>query len=78
MIWGWNSGVMSWARDHRKSGGRCTSHLNTFSGCKLWAQYSPQAGESKGISSPVGTRGHATTVNNEIVMNLFMNLFLVT
>ena len=32
----------------------------------------------KGVSSPVGTRGHATTVNNEIVMNLFMNLFLVT
>ena len=32
----------------------------------------------KGVSSPVGTRGHAATVNNEIVMNLFMNLFLVT
>ena len=32
----------------------------------------------KGVSSPVGMRGHATTVNNEIVMNLFMNLFLVT
>ena len=32
----------------------------------------------EGVSSPVGTRGHATTVNNEIVMNLFMNLFLVS
>ena len=32
----------------------------------------------KGVSSPVGTRGHATTVNNEIVMNLYMNLFLVS
>ena len=35
-------------------------------------------GDTKGVSSPVGTRGHATTVNNEIVMNLFMKLFLVT
>ena len=33
---------------------------------------------TKGVSSPIGTRGHATTVNNEIIMNLFMNLFLVT
>ena len=33
---------------------------------------------SKGILSPVGTRGHATAVNNEIVMNLFMNLFLIS
>ena len=33
---------------------------------------------SKGVLSPVGTRGHATTVNNKIVMNLFINLFLVS
>ena len=33
---------------------------------------------AKGVSSPVGTRGHATTDNNEIVMNLFMNLFVVS
>ena len=32
----------------------------------------------KGVSSPIGTRGHVTTVNNEIVMNLFINLFLVS
>ena len=38
-------GVMSWARDRRKSSGGRTSHSNTLSGCKLRAQYSPLAGE---------------------------------
>ena len=36
----------SWARDHRKSSGRRTSHSNTLSDYKLRAQYSPlQASE---------------------------------
>ena len=38
-------GVMSWARDRRKSSGGRTSHSNTLPGCELWAQYSPLAGE---------------------------------
>ena len=38
----------SWARDRHKSSGRHTSHSNTLSGCKLWAQYSPLAGERYG------------------------------
>ena len=31
-------GVMSWARDRHRSSGRRTSHSNTLSGCKAWAQ----------------------------------------
>ena len=30
-------GVMSWARDRRKSSGRRTSYSNILSGCKAWA-----------------------------------------
>ena len=48
-IRGWNSGVMSWARDRRKSSGRHTSHSSTLSGYKLWAQYSHLAGERYGM-----------------------------
>ena len=47
---------------------------------KIWPECSRLVyiRKTEGVSSFVGTRGHATTVNNEIVMNLFMNLFLVS
>ena len=76
-------GVMSWARDHRKSSDGCTSHLNTLPGCKLWAQYSPLAGERQArflfkIGLLATSRFYRTQFWSDMIIYLEAILFLYT